>query len=155
MPDANPTGPPRRWITGQALVRNEFGAVLLAERTGPNDTRQWSLIGADAHPDETALNAAERAVRGKLGLPLKAKRLLCADHHPTTPIRFHSGLAFVFDFGSIPGPAVLNLDLRDVTGYGWVRPDALTVLDPAQHTRIEASLTSLHARTTAFLPGCP
>ncbi|NJQ04032.1 NUDIX domain-containing protein [Streptomyces lonarensis] len=155
MTDAHPTDPPRRWITGQALLRNEAGAVLLTEGAGPAPSRRWSLVGADADPGETALTAAERAVRDRLRLRLRARRLLCADHLPTSALRLHSGLALVFDFGSIPGPAVLSLDLSDVTGYGWVRPDALDILDQQQRTRVEASLLSLHAGTTAFLPTHP
>jgi 8-oxo-dGTP diphosphatase len=112
---------PRRPPGVRAVVQNDRGEILLLQRpeTALLYPGTWNLPGGKKDPGESFLEGAHRELREETGL--EAEYLKRKYKYNFMPEARGTGHAFLFRHpaGDIKFPE------REVSRYGWFKPDAL------------------------------
>src|ERR1039457_6739926 len=105
-------GLPVLYAGAAALITDAAGQVLLVK---PNYRDHWTVPGGICEHAEPPHAACAREVREELGLDLPVRRLLVIDWAPPDGERPNPIMHFVFDGGTLAGPAgsVLQQEKRD------------------------------------------
>lgn len=140
----------RKRVGADVLFRDEAGRILLVD---PRYKPDWDLPGGMAEANEAPLDAAIREVREELGIEYAGGRLLVLDWvSPHGP--WDDSLMFIFDGGVLSEDQRAGIALPDgelVTFRFCQVSEASRLLRPYVRLRVEAAITALRNRTTAYL----
>jgi 8-oxo-dGTP diphosphatase len=141
---------PVLYAAAAALITDPAGRVLLVK---PNYRDHWTLPGGICEHAEPPHAACAREVREELGLDLPIGRLLVIDWAPPDGERPNPIMHFVFDGGTLAGPAGIVLQQEELDDYQFTDPAAVTAyLPPFIAPRIPAALTARASGAAAYLP---
>jgi 8-oxo-dGTP diphosphatase len=134
--------------TAGALISDARGNVLLVK---PNYRDHWTLPGGICEFAEAPHDGCAREVAEEIGLSLTVGPLLCVDWQ--LPAREYGPDArptvyFIFDCGTLPGPAGIRLQAEELDDSTFAGPDALAELLPA------SALPRMRAAMAARASGC-
>ncbi|MGH3909039.1 MAG: NUDIX domain-containing protein [Pseudonocardiaceae bacterium] len=100
---------PRKRISGDALLRDHAGRMLLVD---PKYKPDWDLPGGMAEANEPPHHAVQREVNEELGLAIHVGELLCVDWvSPRGP--WDDLITFIFDGGKLRDEQIASLKLLD------------------------------------------
>jgi ADP-ribose pyrophosphatase YjhB (NUDIX family) len=149
------TNPPPRRLAGLALIRDENGRVLLLDKAYRQGPERFGLVGGLAEAGEPASVACQRHVLRETGLKVVPRGLLVVHHMPANG-GVAEGENHVFDCGTIPADAELELPADEFRGHRWVRPDDLRgLVAPYTEWRINVALDAGEGGPVRYLVGHP
>ncbi|ARQ67746.1 NUDIX domain-containing protein [Streptomyces marincola] len=157
MPAVDPVSvvPPRRRLTGLALIRNEHGDVLIVEKAHRQGTERFGLVGGHAQGDEAASVACHREIAEEIGLRIVPGRVLVVHHMPAAG-GVSEGVSVVFDCGTVPADQPLMPPAGELVGYRWLEPARFAeVLAPYQVWCLELALSAASGGPVRYLIGHP
>lgn len=156
---------PVRRVGALGLIRNERGEVLMCEGTPTHDmARPFYHPGGAAAPNEDFQRACERIILNKLGVTVKAGRMLVIHHMfeetHTDPATGKStvsteGINFIFDCGVLPSDTAFVVKGGLVRTH-WLKPETLEeVVSAFTAQRSLAALAALAGDEVKLLKGHP
>ena len=137
-------------VSAGGLITDPAGRILLVK---PNYRDHWTLPGGICEHAEPPHAACAREVREEIGLDLPVGRLLVIDWAAPDGDRPNPIMHFVFDGGTLAGPAGIVLQQEELDDYQFTDPAAVAgYLPPFIAPRIPAALAARASGITSYLP---
>ena len=141
---------PVLYAAAAALITDPAGQVLLVK---PNYRDHWTLPGGICEYAEPPHVACAREVLEEIGLDLPIGPLLVIGWSAPDGDRPNPIMHFVFDGGTLAGPAGIVLQQEELDDYQFTDPAAVAgYLPPFIAPRIPAALAARASGITSYLP---
>jgi 8-oxo-dGTP diphosphatase len=141
---------PVLYAAAAALITDTAGHVLLVK---PNYRDHWVLPGGVCEHAEPPHLACAREVREEIGLDLPIGRLLVIGWTAPDGDRPNPIVHFVFDGGTLAGPAGIVLQEAELDDYRFTDPaDVAAFLPPLIEARVRAALAARASGAASYLP---
>ncbi|HEX3488843.1 MAG TPA: NUDIX hydrolase [Streptosporangiaceae bacterium] len=142
---------PRVVVAAGALITDPAGQVLVVK---PNYRPGWSLPGGVCEHGEPPHLGCAREVEEEVGLVITPGPLLVVHWLPPEDAQADPNLAFVFDGGTVDGPAGIRLQLEELDDFAFIDPgQSADYLRPRTAGRIQAALASRAGEGPVYLHG--
>ena len=141
---------PVLYAAAAALITDPAGQVLLVK---PNYRDHWTLPGGICEYAEPPHVACAREVLEEIGLDLPIGPLLVIGWSAPDGDRPNPIMHFVFDGGTLAGPAGIVLQEEELDDYRFIDPAGVAAfLPPFIAPRISAALTARASGAAIYLP---
>lgn len=141
---------PTKRIAADCLFTDEADRLLVLE---PPYKSTWDIPGGIVEHNESPRHAAQREVQEELGLIIEPGHLLAVDWIPQSG-DFTEIVAFLFDGGILTPADIAQIVLQptEVTSFRFATlQEAKHLLDPEQHARVTAGLTTRRTTKPIYL----
>jgi 8-oxo-dGTP diphosphatase len=144
-------GLPRVVIAAGALITDPAGQVLVVK---PNYRPGWSLPGGVCEHGEPPHEGCAREVAEEVGLVITPGRLLVVHWLPPRGERTDPNIAFVFDGGTVDGPAGIRLQAEELDDFAFIDPaESAAWLRPEIAARVPAAVAARAGEGPSYLHG--
>jgi 8-oxo-dGTP diphosphatase len=141
---------PVLYAAAAGLITDTAGQVLLVK---PNYRDHWTLPGGICEHAEPPHVACAREVLEEIGLDLPIGPLLVIGWSAPDGDRPNPIMNFVFDGGTLAGPAGIVLQEEELDDYRFTDPaDVAAFLPPFIAARLRAALTARASGAAIYLP---
>jgi 8-oxo-dGTP pyrophosphatase MutT (NUDIX family) len=137
-------------VSAGGLITDPAGRILLVK---PNYRDHWTLPGGICEYAEPPHVACAREVLEEIGLDLPIGPLLVIGWSAPDGDRPNPIMHFVFDGGTLAGPAGIVLQEEELDDYRFIDPAGVAAfLPPFIAPRISAALTARASGAAIYLP---
>jgi 8-oxo-dGTP diphosphatase len=141
---------PVLYAAAAALITDPAGRILLVK---PNYRDHWTLPGGICEHAEPPHVACAREVLEETGLDLPVGPLLVIGWSAPDGDRPNPIMHFIFDGGTLAGPAGIVLQEEELDDYQFTGPDDVAAfLPPFIEARIRAALAARASGAAIYLP---
>jgi ADP-ribose pyrophosphatase YjhB (NUDIX family) len=144
---------PAVYVSAAMLITDPAGRVLIVK---PNYRPYWGVPGGIVEAGEAPHDGATREIAEELGLHIPAGDLLVVDWLPPEDARPRGITSYLFDGGTVAGPAAIRLqeeELDDAEFVTWA--EAAARMSGSTAARIPAARQARATGRTVYLPRWP
>lgn len=141
---------PAVYVSAAMLITDPADRVLVVK---PNYRPYWGVPGGIVEAGEAPHDGASREIAEELGLGIPAGDLLVVDWLPPEDARPRGIISYLFDGGTLPGPAAIRLqeeELDDAAFVTWA--EAAARMPASTSARIPAARQARATGRTVYLP---